>query len=114
MECLAAERGVLAIPVPAWRNSTTCPECGHWSRRNRRGEEFRCLKCGFSADADVVGARAASRHGWNRLPEAFEGWQRRCAEAQAQRERRQEAARRRGAATAEAWRRKRAAAAEGR
>jgi transposase len=114
LECLAAERGVLAIAVPAWRNSTTCPECGHWSKRNRRGEEFRCLKCGFSADADVVGARAARERGSSQLLEAYEAWQRRSVEARAQRERRQEAARRRGAATAEAWRQKRAAAAGGR
>ena len=110
LECLAAERGVLAIPVPAWRNSTTCPQCRHWSRRNRHGERFCCLRCGFSADADVVGARAASVRGAARLPEAFEDWQRRCVEAAAQRTRRHEAAQRRGLATAEARRRERAAA----
>jgi hypothetical protein len=114
LECLAAERGVLAIPVPPWRNSTTCPECKHWSKRNRRGEAFRCVNCGFSEDADVVGARAARERGWNRLPEAHTDWQRQCAQARALRERRQEAARRRGAATAEAWRLKREAAAGGR
>lgn len=33
--------------------SQQCSECGHVDRRNRRGSDFRCLKCGHEANADV-------------------------------------------------------------
>jgi hypothetical protein len=30
--------------------------CGWVDKENRRGREFRCRRCNFAADADVVGA----------------------------------------------------------
>lgn len=40
---------------PAY-TSQTCPECGKVDKRNRCGSEFRCVVCGYSAHADLVGA----------------------------------------------------------
>ena len=39
------------------RNSSRqCPVCGMVSGLNRRGEKFRCVRCGHTADADTNGA----------------------------------------------------------
>lgn len=43
-------------PVNAAYSSRTCPMCGWVDPRNREGDVFRCRKCGFTADADHVGA----------------------------------------------------------
>ena len=32
--------------------SQLCRQCGHTSKSNRSGEKFKCIKCGFSGDAD--------------------------------------------------------------
>jgi IS605 OrfB family transposase len=40
---------------PAY-TSQTCPECGFVDSKNRSGDKFKCLHCGFSDDADRVGA----------------------------------------------------------
>lgn len=111
LTCLAVEQGVLAIPVPARGNSTTCPRCEHRSRKNRRGCSFRCVQCHHEADADHVGALAAKRHGEVMLSEHLAAWDRQCAADQEKRARRVEAAKRRGAETAEKWRKRREAAA---
>ncbi|MGQ9498722.1 MAG: zinc ribbon domain-containing protein [Desulfotomaculales bacterium] len=42
--------------VPPEYTSQICPICGWVDKGNRRGREFRCQRCGFVADADVVGA----------------------------------------------------------
>jgi IS605 OrfB family transposase len=42
--------------VPAYYTSQRCPVCGHTDRGNRSGELFLCLECGFSGNADIVGA----------------------------------------------------------
>jgi hypothetical protein len=108
---LAAEHGVHAVRVPAWGNSTTCPACRTRNRKNRRGDLFECVTCRFTADADHVGALAAQRLGEKLLPEAARAWEHECDIANAARERRKAAAKKRGEATAAKWRRKRAVAA---
>jgi IS605 OrfB family transposase len=40
---------------PAY-TSQTCPDCGFVDSKNRSGDKFKCLHCGFSGDADQVGA----------------------------------------------------------
>ena len=100
LTCLAQEHGVLEIAVPARGNSTTCLECGYWSRKNRRGCLFRCLQCGYEADADTVGAIASKRLGEQLLPDRLEAWRDACRRDKAQREQRTERARRRGLALA--------------
>jgi len=37
--------------------SQECLNCGYPDRKNRNGERFTCIKCGFREDADVVGAK---------------------------------------------------------
>jgi IS605 OrfB family transposase len=48
--------GVQYHIVPAYNTSRTCPQCGVVDRLNRCGEIFKCISCGFTADADYVGA----------------------------------------------------------
>jgi putative transposase len=36
--------------------SRECPQCGTVRKENRKGETFRCVHCGYTADADTVGA----------------------------------------------------------
>jgi putative transposase len=45
------------IAVPAHNTSRTCPACGHVSRENRKTQaKFACVSCGYSGNADHVGA----------------------------------------------------------
>lgn len=43
--------------VSPYYTSQTCSSCGHVDRRNRNGELFRCLECGYQANADVQASR---------------------------------------------------------
>lgn len=112
LTCLADEHGVLAIPVSGWRNSTTCPLCGHWHPRNRAGGQFRCRRCQHEGDADVIGARAARDRGYYHVEEAFAAWREAQARAATRREQRREAAKRRALAAAARRRANRAAPAQ--
>jgi IS605 OrfB family transposase len=50
--------GVQVVEVNPAYTSQTCPECRFCSRRNRPSQAvFRCIKCGYEAHADFVGAR---------------------------------------------------------
>ena len=50
-------QGGLLVPVPPQNTSRKCPECGHVSAENRKSQaKFVCVSCGFSANADWVGA----------------------------------------------------------
>jgi putative transposase len=58
----SAERVVVAVN-PA-NTSRTCLRCGHCAAGNRVTQaEFRCVACGFTAHADVVGAANVLRAG---------------------------------------------------
>ena len=48
--------GVRCKAVPPQYTSQTCPQCGYVDKSNRKGERFKCLQCGYSGDADHVGA----------------------------------------------------------
>jgi Putative transposase DNA-binding domain len=54
----ATENRVLVIAVYARGTSRECPNtlCGCASALNRKNEVFRCIACGYTADADRVGA----------------------------------------------------------
>jgi len=57
IERLCEENGVSLRRVPAYYNSTTCPDCGHSEKANRASqEEFICRSCGCYHNADEVGA----------------------------------------------------------
>jgi len=50
--------GVPVVFVDPRNTSRTCPECGHCHKGNRQSQsEFACRHCGYSANADFVGAR---------------------------------------------------------
>lgn len=50
--------GVQVVEVNPAYTSQTCPECGCVSRKNRPSQAvFLCIKCGYEAHADFVGAR---------------------------------------------------------
>jgi IS605 OrfB family transposase len=47
--------GIPLVEVEPRYTSQTCPKCRYISRGNRRSwRQFRCVKCGFEADADRV------------------------------------------------------------
>lgn len=49
--------GGLVIAVPAQYTSQTCPCCGHVSKENRQTQaNFTCVECGYTNNADIVGA----------------------------------------------------------
>jgi putative transposase len=48
--------GVQWYIVPAQNTSRTCPKCFTLDKANRQAERFKCISCGFEADADYVGA----------------------------------------------------------
>jgi putative transposase len=60
--------GGLFIPVPPQKTSITCPGCGHISKENRKTQaQFACVECGFSENADLVGAINVLRAGHARI-----------------------------------------------
>ena len=58
--------------VKARYTSQECPICGEISRDNRRGLNFKCLKCGYEANADLNGSHNIARRGINVLKKAEE------------------------------------------
>ena len=56
IEQLAQENRVRLVAVNPRNTSRTCPRCGWVAAENRRGEEFQCVICTYSGDADHVGA----------------------------------------------------------
>ena len=57
LEYKSAWRGGFVIAVPPHHTSQTCPCCGHTDKENRPTQaKFECVKCGYTENADVVGA----------------------------------------------------------
>ncbi|MFF4570276.1 RNA-guided endonuclease InsQ/TnpB family protein [Streptomyces sp. NPDC001410] len=53
----AESAGRLLVPVDARNTSRTCLACGHVAEENRATQaKFECVTCGFTANADHVGA----------------------------------------------------------
>lgn len=50
------ENRVRPISVNPKDSSCTCIQCKHVAKKNRKGEKFCCIKCGYTLDADLVGA----------------------------------------------------------
>ncbi len=54
----AQDAGIPVMTVDPRNTSRTCSKCGHCEKGNRKTQaEFRCLRCGFSANADWNAAR---------------------------------------------------------
>ena len=50
-------QGGFLVAVPAQNTSRTCLCCGHISKENRQTQaHFECVECGYTENADVVGA----------------------------------------------------------
>ena len=48
----------MVVAIDPRNTSRTCPCCGHVSAENRKTQAvFRCVRCGYDADADVNAAR---------------------------------------------------------
>lgn len=59
------------VPVPAAFTSQTCSQCSHVDPQNRvRQDLFRCLRCGYAADADENAAEVIRRKGLEILARA--------------------------------------------
>lgn len=57
LEYKQAWRGGAVVAIPAAYTSQTCPCCGHVSPENRKSQAaFVCVDCGFSENADKIGA----------------------------------------------------------
>ncbi|OQX24333.1 MAG: hypothetical protein BWK80_21300 [Desulfobacteraceae bacterium IS3] len=56
IEMRCEENRVFFRSVSPYKTSQRCPQCTHTQRENRSGEEFECLKCGYSEQADFVGS----------------------------------------------------------
>ena len=60
--------GGLFLAVPPQNTSRICPTCGHVSGDNRQTQAvFACVECGYSENADLVGAVNILRAGHARL-----------------------------------------------
>jgi len=58
IEYKAALAGIPLVAVDPRGTSTTCPVCGSFNRRNRKSQStFKCKSCGYTLNADLVGAR---------------------------------------------------------
>ena len=55
-ELICEEAGVQLTQVNPANTSRTCVNCGTIDAKSRIGEIFKCVSCGWSADADWVGA----------------------------------------------------------
>ena len=61
-------KGGILIRVDPRSTSRTCPMCGHVDKENRKTQAvFCCMKCGYSDNADLVGAINIKRAGLARL-----------------------------------------------
>ena len=50
-------RGGFLVAVPPQNSSRTCPCCNHIAKENRQTQaHFECVECGYTENADVVGA----------------------------------------------------------
>ena len=60
--------GGLLLAVPPQNTSRICPSCGHLCGENRQTQaDFACVECGYSDNADLVGAINVLRAGHARL-----------------------------------------------
>ena len=57
LEYKSAWQGGALVAVPPHNTSRTCPCCGHIAEENRQTQaDFKCISCGYTENADVVGA----------------------------------------------------------
>jgi putative transposase len=52
LEQYCEENGIRLEQKGPYKTSQYCRPCDKWDRRNRRGDRFKCVHCGYSAHAD--------------------------------------------------------------
>ena len=52
LEQCCEEYGIRLEKKDPYKTSQYCRSCGTWDRRNRRGDRFKCVHCGYSDHAD--------------------------------------------------------------
>ena len=76
---ICEERGIHINLKNPWKTSQRCAVCGNIDRRNRRGERFVCLRCGYAANADYNASKnlealgLAGVYSLRSLPTSFMG-----------------------------------------
>jgi|GEM_PF-2486833 len=69
IKTLCEREGIPFKTVPAQNTSITCPYCEYTNDKNRVGKRFQCLKCGYQADADIVGAMNIAKRAYDSYPD---------------------------------------------
>jgi len=58
IEYKARLAGIPIVSVDPRKTSRICPKCGNEEKRNRKSQsKFKCSNCGYSLNADLIGAR---------------------------------------------------------
>lgn len=57
IESRAEREGVPVVRISPAFTSQRCSDCGWVQKRNRKGEQFKCVKCGFAHNADLNASR---------------------------------------------------------
>lgn len=76
---ICEEKGIRISLKNPWKTSQRCAVCGNIDRRNRRGERFMCLRCGYATNADYNASRnlealgLAGVYSLRSLPTSFMG-----------------------------------------
>ncbi|MEQ8970706.1 MAG: transposase [Coleofasciculus sp. C1-SOL-03] len=52
LERKCEEEGIQLVVKDPFKTSQFCSNCNRWDRRNRKGDRFRCVHCGYLAHAD--------------------------------------------------------------
>jgi IS605 OrfB family transposase len=60
LEDVCANSGVLTAHISPTYTSQRCSVCGWTRKRNRKGRNFKCTTCGFTADADLNASKNIS------------------------------------------------------
>lgn len=68
LSMLCEEQGIRLEKVSPAYTSQTCSKCGFIHKENRRGEIFKCIKCGVSLDADFNASLNILHRGINEKP----------------------------------------------
>jgi len=53
LERICMEKGINVVKVSPHYTSQTCSSCGNIDKDSRKGEEYKCISCGYEIDADV-------------------------------------------------------------
>jgi len=52
LERKCEEEGIQLVVKDPFKTSQFCSNCNRWDRRNRKGDSFRCVHCGYQSHAD--------------------------------------------------------------